>query len=624
MQFVVVLAVFIATQAFTNLVDAAEMADRALIRGVIETMNPAQPNASAVAMKAGKIVYVGDDEGVKEFIGDKTDVIDLKGYYVTPGLIDSHTHVIASNFTVSGLNVEAAQSVDEMLEMMKEYADQNPDLKVLQAVNYRPAALGRNPNSADLDKLGLDKPVVLLGNSSHDGVFNSVALEMAGIDNDVEDTVPGVVYWERDASGDITGAAIETQWMQPYVDIGAWDPDVMVPETMERMQGFLATKGVTSVLVPGVITPNFGISSEGTRKDFEDIMPILADRIKTGKAKMRINVMPFMKLLDADPDDYVPFVVRMREKYNDDMLRVNSIKMHADGHYNDRSMAMLEPYNMADGDELPYLAPLTMSGDVIHATIMKATSENLNVVLHTDGTRAIQTATSSIIASKKAYPGATTRHRMDHVSFIDPDTVEQILKYDIPLNATPIFTNATDSGQDGSAVYDKYSKETVARTMGVYTDLAYKGVKVSLGGDPPGSVVEETYPVWLFQQAMTLQQPERPELRPFPPMRQRFTIDKALESMTVTGAWQLGMEDKIGSIEVGKYADFAIFNKSLREILPHNLVEQARVLATILNGEFTFDGRELSDEEWQALITPVSNPDHPFGCDVHFPAQAEK
>ena len=97
MRIACILAAFIAAQSYTNLVIAAEMADRALIGGVIETMNPGQPNASAVAMKEGKIVYVGDDEGVKKFIGKKTDVIDLKGFYVTPGLIDSHTHVIASN-----------------------------------------------------------------------------------------------------------------------------------------------------------------------------------------------------------------------------------------------------------------------------------------------------------------------------------------------------------------------------------------------------------------------------------------------------------------------------------------------------------------------------------------------
>ena len=619
MRDLIILTILLASQSFAGLSCAAEKADRVLRGGIIETMNPAQTSATAVAMKDGKIIYVGDDDGVKKYIGKKTDDIDLQGFYVTPGLIDSHTHVIASSFTVSGLNVEKAQSVEEMLEMIKAYAATNPDLEVVQAVNYRPAALGRNPTAADLDKIGLKRPLVVLGNSSHDGVFNTIALEKAGIDNAVKDTVPGVVYWERDANGDITGAAIETQWMQPYVDMGAWNPEIMVPETMERMQGFLATQGVTSVLVPGVITPNFGISSEGTRKDFEDIMPILAERIKSGKAKMRINVMLFMKLLDADPDDYVPFVLRMREKYNDDMLRVNSIKMHADGHYNDRSMAMLEPYNKEEGDELPYVAPLTMSADIIHETIMKATSQNLNVILHADGTRLIQTATSSIIASKKVYPEATSRHRLDHVSFIDPDTAEQIMEYDIPLNATPVFTNALDSGQDGSAVYKKYSKETVARTMGVYSDLAIKGAKVSLGGDPPGSVVEETYPIWLFQQAMTLQQPGRPELRPFPPMRKRLTLDHALEAMTVTAAWQLGMEDKIGSIEVGKYADFAIFNKSLREILPHRLVDESRVLATILNGEFTFDGRKLTDEEWDALVKPVSNPDHPFGCDMHIP-----
>ncbi|GGZ71814.1 amidohydrolase [Algibacter mikhailovii] len=568
---------------------AAEIvvADKVLQNGTIETMNPDQPTAEAVAMKDGKIVFVGSNNNVKDFVGDNTEVIDLGGKYVTPGFIDAHTHVIASSFTTSGVNVQAAQSIDEMLAIIKEYSDKNPDLKVVQAVSYRPAALGRNPSAADLDKLGLDKPVVALGNSSHDGVFNTVALKLAKIDNNVKDNVPGVVYWERDASGNITGAAIETQWMQTYVDIGAWIPEIMVPETMNYMQGYLASQGVTSVLVPGVITPNFGISSEATRQDFEDIMKILTTRIESGEAKMRINTMPFMKLLDADPDDYVPFAVRMREKYNNDMLRVNSLKMHADGHYNDRAMSMSEPYNKDEGDDLPYLAPLAMSADVIHATIMKATSENINVVLHADGTRVIQTATNSIIASKKAYPEATTRHRMDHISFINPETAAQIMEYNIPLNATPIFTNAVENGKDGEAVLKKYSKETVERTMGLYMEMAQNGANVSLGGDPPGSVVEEAYPVWLFQQAMTLEQPGRPELGAFPQNRKPYTIDDALKSMTVNAAWQLQMEDKIGSIEVGKYADFAVFNKSLRDIKPENLVEEAKCVGTMLYGEYT-------------------------------------
>ena len=114
---------------------------------------------------------------------------------------------------------------------------------MVQAVNYRPAALGRNPNGPTL--ISSDSTSLWYFWVTVPMMVSLIASpwKMAGIDKDVKDTVPGVVYWERDANGDITGAAIETQWMQPYVDMGAWNPDVMVPETMERMQGFLATQG---------------------------------------------------------------------------------------------------------------------------------------------------------------------------------------------------------------------------------------------------------------------------------------------------------------------------------------------------------------------------------------------
>ncbi|MGI9367882.1 MAG: amidohydrolase family protein, partial [Ruegeria sp.] len=402
--------------------------------------------------------------------------------------------------------------------------------------------------------------------------------------------------------GNITGAAIETQWMQPFVDIGAWKPETMVPETIEVMQGFLSTQGVTSVLVPGLITPNFGISSQGTRDDFEAILPILADRAESGEAKMRINVVPFMKLLDADPDDYVPFAVRMREQYNSDMLRVDGLKLHADGHHAQRSMAMLEPYNMVEEDILPFTAPLTMNSDLIHETIIKATAEDLTVIVHSDGSKINDVVTGAIIASKKAYPEAASRHRLDHITFLDPDTVERIKKYDIHLNATPVFYNAVESGQDGSAILEVFNAALIERSMGMYTDLIHQDVSVSMGGDPPGSLVTEAYPIWLFQQAMTLQQPGRPDLRPFPPMRKRLTIDQALKSMTLTAATQMGMEDRIGSIEVGKYADLAVFNRNLHEVPPEDLVDTVRVLMTYLNGEQIWDGRELTEEQWNKLM----------------------
>lgn len=129
-------------------------------------------------MKDGKIVYVGDDEGAKKFIGDKTDVIDLDGYYVTPGFIDVHNHVIASDFVNPGVNLSSAKSVDKLVKLVKECADANPDLEVIQGTDYRPVALGgRHPIAKELDKAVNDRPLVVMGNSAHDAVFNSFALE---------------------------------------------------------------------------------------------------------------------------------------------------------------------------------------------------------------------------------------------------------------------------------------------------------------------------------------------------------------------------------------------------------------------------------------------------------------
>ena len=573
---------------FASGAQAATKADRVLRGGDIETMNPAQPNAEAVALKDGKIIYVGDNEGAKQYVSGKTEVIDLKGKYVTPGLIDPHNHVIASDFVNQGVNLASAKTIDQLVQLVKNYAEANPKLKVIQGTDYRPGLFGRHPTAKELDQAVTDRPVVVLGNSAHDAVFNTFALKKAGINSETAvDIAPGLVYWQRDDNGEITGAAIETQYMKTMVDIGAWQPETMVPATIEKMQGYLVSQGVTTVQVPGLITPSFGVDSPGVMKDFEEILPLLDKRVKNGKAQVRLNVMPFMKMADADPEEYVFFVNRMRKKYDSDMLRVDSIKMHADGLWFDRSMAMLEPYVMTEDDKSPYIAPLAIDASRVYATIMKATPNDLNVVVHADGTHMVKQFVEAVVMSKQTWAEQDVRHRVDHVGFIHPDTVAKVRQYDIPINATPVFYNEVDSGPGGSAIYQRIHPHVVERSMGMYTDLAYQGVKVSLGGDAPGTIIEEAYPVWLMQQAMTLTQPGRPETKPFPPMRSKWTIDKALESMTTTAAWQLRMEDKIGSIEVGKYADLAIFNKSLREIEAENLVKEARVVGTILNGEFT-------------------------------------
>ena len=247
--------------------DIADPADRVLLGGVIETMNPEQPTAEAVAMKDGTLVFVGSSDAARAHIGDQTEVIDLGGKYVTPGFIESHNHVVASLWMTSGVDVSAATSPEDISRILKEYADANPDVPVIIGNGWAPATLGnRNPVTKDLDAFDIGRPAIAIGNSCHDAVFNSLGLEAAGVTNETAiDTQPGVMYWDRDENGDITGLAIEVQYAQAYVDMGAWQPETMVPESIETLQGFLAKQGVTTAMVPGIVSPGVVIGAEAMK-----------------------------------------------------------------------------------------------------------------------------------------------------------------------------------------------------------------------------------------------------------------------------------------------------------------------------------------------------------------------
>ena len=209
----------------------------------------------------------------------------------------------------------------------------------------------------------------------------------------------------------------------------------------------------------------------------------------------------------------------------------------------------------------------------------------IDVITHADGARLVKRLTDIIIEAKERYPNA--RNRLDHISMMDSDTMARVVKHNIPTNATPMFINEMDAGKGGADVYKFMERDYIEDAYGNYTEIAQRYGNLSLSGDTPGIAIDKAYPVYLMQQAMTLVEPTIKGSTPFPPWRPKLTIDQALHAYTVAPAWQMGMEDVIGSLEVGKYADIAIFEKSLRDIKPENLIAEAKVVGTLLGGEFT-------------------------------------
>ncbi|GLP96296.1 putative amidohydrolase [Paraferrimonas sedimenticola] len=549
-------------------------------------MNPNQPVAEAVAMKDGRIVYVGSNKGAKQFIDDADDVIDLKGKYVTPGFLETHNHVVGSTWMTQGVDLSQAKSPEEIAQTLKEYADAHPDAKIIVGNGWIPAALTRLPTAADLDAIGINVPIIAIGNSCHDAVFNSLGLKLAGITEETPDIQPGIIYWAKDANGKKTGLAIEGQWAQAYVDLGAWQPETMIPEASDYLQGYLSTQGVTTTQVAGIMSPEAIISPEAVLNSFENtVMPILNERVENGKAPMRLSVMPIFKMIDADPKEYVDLVVKMGEKYNSDMLWTDTIKLHPELAWIDGGSTQFVPYvNTQPGEQANFgeygIPPHIMYN--LHAT---ANAQGIKIITHSTGARGLRRLVDIFLELEELYPDS--RNRLDHVDFITKYDQERIIKHDIPMNVTPAFTLDSDSGE---AMFDTVDREYAKEVFGAYSDMAYEYKNISLSGDSPGFPIERAYPVYLMQQVLTLTDPNNKDSKHFPEWRKTMTYDQALYSYTVAPAWQLKKENDLGSIEVGKYADMAIFKNNLREVAenePHNLIEKGTVVGTLLGGEFT-------------------------------------
>lgn len=565
-----------------------ETADRIILNGTIETMNPDQPKAEAIAIRDGKIIFVGDGDGVQDFIGDGTNIIDLGGLYVTPGLIDSHNHVVASKWITTGVDVSSATSPDDVGRLMKEYADAHPDeTGPLIGVGWVLANLGNVPPRAkDLDKWDLGRPAMAIGNSSHDAALNTLALEAAGISNDTPDTQSGVIYWERDENGDITGFGIEMVFFEAYIKMGAWDSQKLVPESADYLQDFLASKGVTTAMVPGLVTPGFVVSTEAAKSDMRDIMKLLKARVENGEAKLRLNVLPWFKLPDADPQDMVDFTAQMRELYDTDMLRTDKIKVHPESAWLARGATQLAPYQPEHEGDVATWGEYGVTPDRMFEVINRANMNDLDVITHADGSRLVKRLTDILIEAQKSYPDA--RNRMDHVTAMDNETRSRVVQHNIPTNATPMFYNELDSGRKGVEMFKVMEPEFARETHGQYSELAQLYDNLSLSGDAPAAPIERAYPAYLFQQAMTLTEPSIEGSEPFPDWRPVMTIDQVLNAYTVAPAWQMGMDDVIGSLEPGKYADMTFWKNNLREIAGEDMIDEAVVVGTMLNGQFTY------------------------------------
>ena len=571
---------FLALIIFTHspAVNATDTADYIYTNAQVYTLDETQPWAEAVAVKGNKIVYVGDTAGAEALTGNGTEVIDATGNMILPGFVSGHDHLTASNWTKAGVDLFSGRSKEDYLRMIKEYADANPDAEFIYGYGYNYQVYGGRPTAAELDTAVPDRPAFIFDFTIHDAWLNSKAMEMGGITKDTPDPIPGFTYWERDADGAPTGAAIELAWMPPYIDSGAWQRDVLITDSQKTLYDRAASQGWTAVMTPGLVTPNLK-HLERNQEDMEFAMNLLHELEEAGNLKLRTMMHYMYKNGDIVPDDVIAYAKDMRSKYNSDMLRLAGIKIHPEANWVTYTAVMLEEYADKPGE----FGTGGIGPERVAEMIMKANAAEIDVSIHVDGSATVRTTIDAIEASINS-GHEDSRNTLQHLINTHPDDMARIGELNIGVNLTPIW--ATDWSDNIPQAIEKLGMLRIVNQYQQIKRAIKQGVSVSISADVPSTPSELAGALTQIEAAVTRRDPTNLKSEPAPPPGQAITVDEGIRAVTIHPAWQIRMEDKIGTIEVGKYADLVVLENNLFEIEPDQIAD-TKVLGTMMNGNFT-------------------------------------
>ena len=577
-------SVFFATVTLAGLIAgsacAQDAADLVFKDAKIYTMDENQPWAESMAIADNKIVFVGKNGDADQWIGDKTNVIDLNDKMVVPGFFSGHEHLIAALWTQLGVQLGAGQSRQDYLDLIKDYAEANPDEEFVRGIGWNATLMGDPPTAADLDAIVPDRPVFLLDYTIHDVWMNSKALEMGGIGKDSPDPVPGLIYWVRDGDGNPTGYGREFVWMGAYIKSGAWQPDEMIAASQKTLYNLAAKFGYTAYINQGLVTPNIK-DLDAHYEDTKVAMKLLQDLHDRRELKLRTFLQVLFKNEESSVEDLVRYATELRGEYNSDAIRISGIKVHPEGVHTSHASVMLQPW----ADQPDKVANRGVSAARTEEVILAGNKAGFDVSVHVDGSKTVRETIDSFLKSKAA-GNSDARNSLEHYAVVHPDDVKRTVDNKILVNVTPIWATTWGGGLDG-ALEILGEARTRAYFQQIRT-LMDGQAPVSIAADVPSTDPTLMGALTLCEAAVTRKDPSNPnDTRIFPPIEQALTLEQCLYAATMGGAYQARMEDKVGSIEAGKYADLVVLERSLFDVEPEEIAD-VKILATMMDGRFTY------------------------------------
>ncbi|MGO4446030.1 amidohydrolase [Mycobacterium sp. 2YAF39] len=544
----------------------SDRADVVFRNGPIYTVSTAAPWAEAVAVTGNRISYVGDEAGAMALAGPDTKVIDLGGRLLMPGFVEGHIHPFLGAFLTTGVDLQVPTGADALAAIEK-YAKDNPDGPV-RGFGWRVDMFGpEGPTRADLDRVLPDRPGFFFAIDGHSLWANSRALEKAGITRDTKDPIPGFSYYVRDEDGEPTGYLLEVNAVLGLVD--AIEP--ISPETMGKlMEEWLpkaSAAGITSVFDAGV--PPIG-------DDQGALIELYADAESRGALPFRVVASYTVK--SPPVDGAVAELTDIRNRIATELVQVGVVKVIGDGTQGGYTAWLIEPY--ADKPESTGASPFTE--EQWHQLVRDVDAAGFDVHVHACGERTARTALDSVERAIAANPPRDRRHTIAHLVYVqDPDN-QRFGELDVVAQFSANWMSADpDTVVNMAARYGKPRQDLMYRPQAVLKS----GGRISFGTDWPAAGYFSTYkPLDSIQLGVTRQLVGEPDAPVLAPADQRLSVAEAVHANTLGAAYQIRLDDKVGSLEVGKLADMIVLDKNILQVDPHD-IHQAKVTMTMMNGQ---------------------------------------
>ncbi|WP_019961149.1 amidohydrolase [Woodsholea maritima] len=519
--------------------------------GTIYTGLPGGAQVEAVGVRQGRIVFTGTREAARAITGPETQEIDLAGAVMFPGFTDSHAHILGIGQRERTLNLESVGSVIELQEALQSWADLNREGVITGRgwiETHWPEA--RFPTRDDLDAIVPERAVILVRADGHALVANSAAMAMVGIDDATPDPDGGAIL--RDEAGRASGMFVDAA-MYPLMAL-AQAPEGDVRAELYALgthkMAMYGWTGVHDMSVP-----------------YADVA--MAEGLATeGRLSTRVYI-------SANGGDYQSVVDELSSRQSGDLVTARAVKVYVDGALGSRGAALLEPYSDAPGTR----GLILMQEDEAKALFERALRDGVQMAVHAIGDRGnrwvldwMEAAFAAVPVEERAV--AEPRWRIEHAQILTMDDLNRFAALGVIASMQP-----------SHAIGDlHFAKDRLgeARLQGAYAwhDLVESGAHVTGGSDAP---VERGEARIEFYAAVA-----RRDLEGFSDahwhLEQRLSREAALYLFTQAPAYASFREDELGTIEVGKRADFSVFDTDLMTA-PEDDLKHARPVMTIVGGQ---------------------------------------